>query len=673
MEVSALELAATALGIMLDPSRLMVLAAGVLVGLTIGVIPGLGGIVGIALLIPFTFEMDAYSAFAFLIGIGAVTTTSDTVPAVLFGVPGTTGSAATILDGHPLAKQGQAGRAFGAAYTASLLGGLAGAVLLGISIPVLRPIILYLGSPELLAICVFGLSMVAVLSGKAPLRGMVAAGLGLMVAMVGSDPQTGTMRWTFDTLYLWDGLPLIPITLGLFALPELADLAITRRSIGGDAQVDTRSGQLAGVRDALRRWWLVLRCSWIGAALGAVPGMGAAVIDWLAYGHALKTEKQTQRFGEGDIRGVIASESSNNAKEGGALVPTLAFGVPGSASMAILLGAFTMHGLVPGPRMLGENLEVTYSIVWSLALANVLGAGLCLAFSNQLARVATLRVGLLVPAVLAVIFLGAFQGSRQWGDLYVLLGFGVFGWVMKRQGWPRPPLILGVVLGDIVERYLFISVNRYEWTWISRPLVIAFFALAVIGLVGPLLRNLHAAARRGSGVAWRARFSAAALFTLAVMAGLAVSAASASQWNFEARIVPLAVVYTALVCAALSLCNEIFLRGAGAGPKPAAEGTVAADGLRGLDVQTALMRAGGFFAWCGGYFLLARLTGMLIAMAVFIVLFVRLWGHESLARAVLLGVSVTAFSWLLFDQILAIPWPQNLLGEALPALRPWLR
>ena len=397
MEVSALELAATALGIMLDPSRLMVLAAGVLVGLTIGVIPGLGGIVGIALLIPFTFEMDAYSAFAFLIGIGAVTTTSDTVPAVLFGVPGTTGSAATILDGHPLAKQGQAGRAFGAAYTASLLGGLAGAVLLGISIPVLRPIILYLGSPELLAICVFGLSMVAVLSGKAPLRGMVAAGLGLMVAMVGSDPQTGTMRWTFDTLYLWDGLPLIPITLGLFALPELADLAITRRSIGGDARVDTRSGQLAGVRDALRRWWLVLRCSWIGAALGAVPGMGAAVIDWLAYGHALKTEKQTQRFGEGDIRGVIASESSNNAKEGGALVPTLAFGVPGSASMAILLGAFTMHGLVPGPRMLGENLEVTYSIVWSLALANVLGAGLCLAFSNQLARVATLRVGLLVP------------------------------------------------------------------------------------------------------------------------------------------------------------------------------------------------------------------------------------------------------------------------------------
>ena len=313
MDFSALEFAISALNIMLDPARLMVLAAGVLVGLTSGVIPGLGGSVGIALLIPFTFEMDPYSAFAFLIGIGAVTTTSDTVPAVLFGVPGTTGSAATILDGHPLAKRGQAGRAFGAAYTASLLGGLAGAVLLAVSIPVLRPVILYLGSPELLAICVFGMSMVAVLSGKAPLRGMVAGGIGLMVAMVGSDPQTGTMRWTFDTLYLWDGLPLVPITLGLFALPELADLAIRRQSIGRQARVDTRSGQLQGIRDSLKRWWLVLRSSWIGADLGAVPGMGAAVIDWLAYGHALKTEKDTERFGEGDIRGVIASESSNIA------------------------------------------------------------------------------------------------------------------------------------------------------------------------------------------------------------------------------------------------------------------------------------------------------------------------------------------------------------------------
>ncbi len=676
MEAGAFEAAAAALAILLEPSRLLVLAAGVLVGLTIGVIPGLGGIVGLALLLPFTFELDAYSAFAFLIGMGAVTTTSDTIPAVLFGVPGTTGSAATILDGHPLAKKGQAGRAFGAAYTASLLGGVAGAALLAISIPVLRPVILYLGSPELLAICVFGLSMVAILSGKAPLKGMVAACLGLLVAMVGSDPQTGTLRWTFDTLYLWEGLPLVPVTLGLFALPELADLAIARRSIGGGRSADTRSGQLVGVRDALEHWWLVLRCSWLGAALGAVPGMGAAVIDWLAYGHALKSEKNTEGFGHGDIRGVIASESSNNAKEGGSLVPTIAFGVPGSASMAILLGAFMMHGLVPGPRMLTENLDVTYSIVWSIALANIIGAGLCLAFSNQLARVASIRIGLLLPVVLAIIFIGAFQGSRQWGDLYVLLGFGVFGWIMKRQGWPRPPLILGVVLGEIVERYLFISVGRYEWAWLTRPLVILFVTLAVVGLVGPMIRNLHAGLTSGDAPRLlRPRLTSSAAFTSVIVVALVAALIVLLEWNFEARIVPLTVTLVALTCATLSLGNELFLRIAPAarGGEPVPTDAPVLDAARGLDLRIVLRRAAEFFGWVLAYVAAAHLIGMLPAMFLFVGACVRFWGHESALKAVLLAGGITLFSILLFDQLLAIPWPQNVLGNTFPALQPWLK
>lgn len=676
MEASTLDLAISALNIMLEPSRLLLLGAGVLVGLAIGVIPGLGGIVGIALLIPLTFEMDAYSAFAFLIGIGAVTTTSDTVPAVLFGVPGTTGSAATILDGHPLAKQGQAGRAFGAAYTSSLLGGLAGAFFLAISIPTLRPMLLYLGSPELLAICIFGMSMVAVLSGKAPLRGMVAAGLGLMVAMVGSDPQTGTMRWTFNTLYMWDGLPLVPITLGLFALPELADLAIAKKSIEAGSKVNARSGQLEGIRDTLRSWWLVLRCSWIGAALGAVPGMGSAVIDWLAYGHALKTERGTERFGSGDIRGVIASESSNNAKEGGALVPTLAFGVPGSASMAILLGAFMMHGLVPGPRMLTDNLEVTFSIVWSLALANVFGAGLCLAFSNQLARVATIRIGMLLPAVLAIIFLGALQGSRQWGDLNVLFVFGLLGWVMKQLDWPRPPLILGVVLGDIVERYLFISVNRYEWTWLGRPLVILFFTLAIVALVRPLIGNFRKWIRPEFSLKLKPQFSLNTYFTASVVVLLISYIVVASRWNFEARIVPLAVGYTALVCAVLSLLSQVFYREASHDvmgnvvdvDKPSSE-----DVSNVLAAKIAMARASGFFICCGGFILLARITGMLLAISVFIFFYAQFWGKERSNRAGILSICVVGFSWVLFDRILSIPWPQNFLGDMFPVFRPFLK
>src|SRR5215472_6046989 len=245
-----LEAALHALALIIEPLRLLIMTAGVVLGLSLGVIPGLGGVVGLAILIPFTYHLDAFSAFALLLGMASVTTISDLIPAVLFGVPGTVGAAATVLDGYPLARAGQAGRAFGAGYAASLFGGLFGAVLLGLTVPLLRPVVLYLASPELLSFCIFGLSMVAVLSGRTPLKGLTAACLGLMLAMVGSGSPSGTQRWTFDTLYLWDHLPLVPVTLGLFAIPELADLAIARSSIARDpvAADFSLASQWRGVR-----------------------------------------------------------------------------------------------------------------------------------------------------------------------------------------------------------------------------------------------------------------------------------------------------------------------------------------------------------------------------------------------------------------------------------------
>ena len=200
------------------------------------------------------------------------------------------------------------------------------------------------------------------------------------------------------------------------------------------------------------------------------------------------------------MRGVIASESSNNAKEGGALVPTIAFGVPGSATMAILLGAFLIHGLVPGPDMLHKNLDITYSMVWSVALANILGAGMCYAFSPQFARLAILRFSLILPAVMGIIYIGAFEATRQWGDLYALLFFGLVGWCMKQFKWPRPPLILGAVLGDTIERYMFISVERYGISWFARPVVAILFIMAIIGLLRPLLQDIQGPGRRDPDV-----------------------------------------------------------------------------------------------------------------------------------------------------------------------------
>src|SRR4030088_2638687 len=492
MGFEMLDAAGHALVMLLAPYRLLMLSCGVVMGLVLGILPGIGGLSGTALLLPFTFTMDPYSAFVLLLGLASTTSTGDPIPAIMFGVPGGAGSAATVLDGLPMERRGEAGRALSAAYMSSMMGGVFGAFLMAVTLPLLRPIMLFLGSPELLAFSALGISMVAVLSGNTPLRGLVAAGLGILIAMIGTDPQTGTLRWTFDFLYLWDGLPLVPVVLGLFALPELCDLAVARSSIASDMRYNATAGMWQGAKDCFTNWWLVLRCSWIGAAFGAVPGIGGAVIDWLAYGHAVRTEKgAAQSFGKGDVRGVIAAESANNAREGGALVPTVAFGVPGSAGMAILLGAFLIHGLVPGPDMLTKNLSITYAMVWSVALANILGAGLCYAFSPQFARLATLRYTLILPAVLGIIYIGAFEASRQWGDLFTLLFFGLVGWTMKQFKWPRPPLILGVVLGDTIERYMFISIERYGMSWMLRPVVVLLFALAIVGLVRPLLQGVR--------------------------------------------------------------------------------------------------------------------------------------------------------------------------------------
>jgi TctA family transporter len=662
-----------ALHIVFEPMRLLIMAGGVVLGLSLGVIPGLGGIVALAILIPFTYSLDTYTAFALLLGMASVTTVSDLIPAVLFGVPGTVGAAATILDGHPLAKQGQAARAFGAGYAASLIGGIFGAALLAVAIPVLRPVVLYLASPELLSFCIFGLSMVGVLSGKAPLKGLTAGCLGLMLAMIGSDSQTGTLRWTFGTLYLWDHLPLVPVTLGLFAIPELADMAIARTSIAsGAVGTDIRlADQWVGIRDALANWWLILRCSCLGAILGAVPGLGAAVIDWIAYGHAVRTEKNTERFGHGDIRGVIAAISSDNAKEGGHLVPTIAFGVPAGASMAILLSAFLMHGLVPGPEMLTKHLDVTYSIIWTLTLAHILGAGLCICASGLFARLATVRAGLLLPLVLAVIFIGAYQGSESWGDLYSMVFFGAFGWLMKHLDWPRPPLILGFVLGGIFERYFFISTEIYGAAWVLRPVVLFVLAAALWVVVPSLKTHARDVAATFANFSRAAlRFEKHAAFTLAVVATILIALWFSLAWPRAAKFVPHAACYAALLFAILNLATEVLA------PRRTEAAANAASGLHAppplaeaIAAPLFRRRALRYFGWLAGFLIVGGLVGMLPALFLFVLLQMRLEFGESWIHAAACSSIATLAIYLLFDRTFALPWPQALIGDLFPALR----
>lgn len=667
--------------IVMDPMRLLTMLGGVIMGLALGVVPGLGGIVGLALLIPFTYHIDGYTAFALLLGMASVTTVSDLIPAVLFGVPGTVGAAATVIDGHQMARKGQAARAFGAGYMSSLSGGIFGALLLALLLPFLRKLVMYVGSAELLAFCIFGLSMIAVLSGKAPLKGLAVASFGLMLSLVGSDPQTGTLRWTFGSFYLWDHLPLVPVALGIFAIPELADMTIERRSIASVADTTAVSGnQWDGIRDAMRNWWLVLRCSGLGAVLGAVPGVGSAVIDWMAYAHALRTEKNPESFGRGDVRGVIAAESSNNAKEGGHLIPTIAFGMPAGASMALLLSAFMMHGFTPGPEMLTKHLSVTYAIIWTLAIAHMMGAVICLSGSRLFAKLATVRVGVLLPLILAILFLGAFNASMSWGDICSLVLSGAFGWIMKRLDWPRPPLILGLVLGSMCERYYFISTEVYGRGFFTRPVVLIVLLSALWVVIGPAVRRGYrrlkdknaADAFPTTKAKWALRrFDHQSLFAFVMMLIPAAALWSARDWNFGARLMPMTAASAALLFCALAFLRQLVTIEGGAVATEAPNAHAHELPPHAEPLPTHLVRNRGlrFFVWIAGALALGYGIGLLPALFVLMLLLARLEFAERWRTAVLLSVLMTVALWVIFGRIFAITWAPSILGNAVPALR----
>jgi hypothetical protein len=378
---------------------------------------------------------------------------------------------------------------------------------------------------------------------------------------------------------------------------------------------------------------------------------------------------------------VIASESSNNAKEGGALVPTVAFGVPGSATMAILLGAFLIHGLVPGPDMLTKNLSITYAMVWSVALANILGAGLCYAFSPQFARLATLRYTLILPAVLGIIYIGAFEASRQWGDLFTLLFFGLVGWTMKQFKWPRPPLILGVVLGDTIERYMFISIERYGMSWMLRPVVVLLFALAIVGLVRPLLQDVRSQGGLKQMLTsfQRPIFHPSQLFTMFMIALVGSATSMALRWDFSAKVVPLVVGTVALCAAVLSLFNEMCRRPAAARAEGLAERAEHEVGEKihmdltsdtgHLPVREIIRRGALFFGYLIGFMGVMAVIGLIPTVALFVVFFMRYEAKERWSLVIPYAATLVFFIWFAFDYFMAVPWPPTLIGDWYPALK----
>ena len=638
-----------ALAEVVTPLRLMFMMLGVSVGLVIGVLPGLGGIAGLSLLLPFIYGMDQTSALAMLIGLVAVIPTSDTFSSVLMGIPGSSASQATVLDGFPLARQGEAARALSAAFFASMLGGLFGALVLTGAVLAARPIILLFGSSELFMLTLFGLSTVAALSGGNLAKGVASACLGLAFGMIGAAPATGEYRMDFDTLYLSDGLPLVVVGLGIFALPELFNLL---RSGGSIAKANALgSGWIQGVRDVLANPWLVLRCSGIGALIGAIPGIGGSVVDWIAYSHAMQTTKDTSKFGKGDIRGVIAPESANNATQGGALLPTLLFGIPGSGSMAIFLAGMILLGLQPGPAMADRNLDVTYTIIWSLAIANFAGTALCIALAPGIAKLTTIRYALIAPFMIMIISFAAFQATRSYYDMLALFGVGIIGLFLRRFGWSRPAFLIGFVLSLGAERYLYQAVQFSGWDFLTRPIALFILALTALSLWSGVRRSKAAVNTEGSVETSRARnMLPQVLFSAVLLGTFGFVFYEGMRNSYLAAIMPMATA----ILGGLAVLAVLVVQARG----PLAAGTANFD----ADANSTDAGPWPFVGWVLGFLVLTGLVGFFLALAVFFLAFLRVVARCGWVQTLLLSGAACGFI-LVLAYMLNLIFPGGLLQD----------
>ena len=470
------------IGGMMQFKPMAIMLAAVVLSSVFAALPGVGSSTLLAMAIPLCMTLPPFEAIALMFGITIISNTANTFPSVLIAVPGGAGSQATIVDGYPMARKGEANRAFGAAFTASVMGGLFGTLIFVASLPIVTPLVLLLGSPELLMLVIWGLSAVGILSGNTPVKGLMAAAFGLAVSLIGTEARTGIDRFTMGGYYLWDGVHIALVGLGMFAIPELIDLSMRRTTISETGKLG--SGLWRGCKDAFENWWLVIRCSLVGVWIGILPGLGSSVADWFAYAHAAQTEKNTENFGKGDVRGVIAPESSNNAKEGGALIPTFFFGIPGSTSMALVLVAFAAVGIVPGETMITQTPYYIYAMIFVCVVANIFAAGLSMGLAGTFAKVSVLPFYVVVPMTLIFTVAAAYGVSFSYQDLATLIVFSFIGVFMRRYGWPRPPVLVAVVLGPQVQTYLWLSIDRYSWEWLLFPGVIVIFGVIVATSLG---------------------------------------------------------------------------------------------------------------------------------------------------------------------------------------------
>jgi TctA family transporter len=491
---------ATLFDLLTTPRLLFLMAIAVPMGVFFGSTPGLGGKLGLVLLIPFVYNMDQLTGAVFLCAMHAVVHTGGSIPSILIGVPGDGPAAATALDGYAMTKKGEAGRALGASFGASTVGGLLGAMFLGLSLPILEPIILNFSPAEFFLLAILGITFIATLSGDSFVKGMIVGLFGLMCAFIGLDPSTGSPRFTFGQIWLWDGLSVIVAVLSMFAVPEMISLGVKGRAYDISAETAAKlkdSSQPAepvsrrvtyaqifqGMVDVAHHKWLVLRCSLLVAAIGVIPGLGGDAAAWMAYGHTVQSSKHPERFGKGEVAGVIGAETGSCAKEAGSLLPTLFFGVPGSSGMAIMLGAFLMLGIQPGPTMLTEHVNIVWSLIWALVIANIFAVIMLTAAGPWIGKLGSMKASFLIPYVLVFALLGCYLYGGIWQNLILVMVMGSLGYLFKRHDWPRAPFIIGVILGKIAEDSLQKAIGLFGVSFFWRPISLILIAM-ILASVG---------------------------------------------------------------------------------------------------------------------------------------------------------------------------------------------
>jgi TctA family transporter len=472
------------------PETILYLLLGTTLGMIFGILPGLSGAQVLALLLPITFVLEPQSAIALLMGAMGAVPTGASLTAILINTPGTSSNAATMFDGHPLAKMGRAGEAIAAASFSSMLGGIFGAIVLTVLLPVGRYVVLAFSYPETFTLGLLGLAMIAALSPGSLWRALVAAALGLVVSFIGFDPVTGSIRYVFGSMDLWDGIPLVPAMIGLFAISEAINMLAKQGAIAETKIEATYRGTLKGIKAVFKHFGVFLEGSLIGTGIGLIPGVGGTVSNFIAYGRAASTKKNPGNFGKGDIRGVISPEAANNAKDGGSLVPTLFFGIPGGVETAVLLSALMIYGIKPGPRLMLDNPDIVLMLIYALVLSNVLAAAMTILSSPFLTRLTAIKASYMAPVIVALSLVGAYMTEGRIFDVIVAVSIGVLGYFMNRFDFSRVAFTIALILGGMMETSFHQTMIVFGPTgFITRPISGVLLLVTIIMLTLPSIRR----------------------------------------------------------------------------------------------------------------------------------------------------------------------------------------